>query len=96
MEEAGTREEIFALPYYLTEDGRKRYMEIHDDDMLRYRVFDEYGRLIKDYWYGDWSETYLNDRNHTAIHIDCNAINGKITKLKRKMYEWEYIENYWK
>ncbi len=96
MQEAETKEEIFALPYYFTENGRKRYMEIHDSDMRRYRIFDEYGRQIKDYWYGDWWEKHFNDSRHTVLTVDCNAINGNITRYKRKMREWEYIENFWK
>jgi len=96
LQEAETKEEIFALPYYFTENGRKCYMEIHDSDMRRYRIFDEYGRQIKDYWYGDWWEKHFNDLRHTVLTVDCNAINGKITRYKRKMREWEYIENFWK
>lgn len=92
---AVTREEIFSLPCYFTEDGRKRYINIRDD-MYLYDIYDEYGRRIKAYWYGEWWEKHFNDRKHTVLDIDCNAINGKITKLTRKMREWEYIENYWK
>ncbi|MDE5557897.1 MAG: hypothetical protein K2J32_09470 [Ruminococcus sp.] len=96
MKEAETREEVFALPYYFTENGKKRYMEVHDYRQYRYKVFDEYGRMIKDYYYGDWWEKRFNDFQHTVICIDCNGINGQITRIKRDMYEWEYIENYWK
>lgn len=96
IEAVVTRKEIFSLPCYYTETGRKRYINIRDYDMLLYDVYDEYGRRIKAYWYGEWWEKHFNDRNHTAFDIDCNAITGTITKCRRNMYEWEYIENYWK
>lgn len=96
IKSAVTREEIFSLPYYLTENGRKRYMNIRDYDMLLYDIYDEYGRRIKAYWYGEWWEKHFNDFRYTVLDIDCNAINGVITRTKRDMREWEYIENYWK
>ena len=96
--EVSERDEIFALPSYTTEDGKKRYIDIRDEsdgDLRQYVVFDEYGRQIEDYWYGDWWKKIFNDKTHTVTDIDCNAINGVITKIRRKMKKWEYIENYW-
>ncbi|MDE5835232.1 MAG: hypothetical protein K2H26_06900 [Ruminococcus sp.] len=94
MKEAETKEEIFALPYYFTEDGRKRYIEFHEED--RYRVFDEYGRQIKDYWYGEWWERHFNDRNHTVYAIHFDFVDSRIYRIKRVMHHYEYRENYWK
>lgn len=95
MKEAETREEVFALPYYFTENGRKRYMEVHDETS-RYRVFDEYGRQIKDYWYGDWWERHFNDRNHTVYAVHFDAVDNSIYRIRRDMHKYEYKENYWK
>ncbi len=94
FKEVSTKEEIFNLPYYLTENGRKRYMEIFGQDC--YKVFDEYGRTIEDYWYGYWWKKFYNDRKHKVTVINHDAENGVTSKYTRKMEEWEYIKNYWK
>lgn len=96
--EATERDEIFALPRYTAEDGKARYIDVRDasgGELRQYAVFDEYGRMIEDYWYGDWWKKIFNDKTHTVTDIDCNAINGVITRSRRKMKKWEYIENYW-
>jgi len=93
LKEVSTREEIFNLPYYLTENGRKRYMEVFDEER-RYKIFDEYGRMIEDYWYGFWKKYIYNDRKHTTTIVYHNAENCDISKHTRKMNEFEYIKKH--
>lgn len=91
--------EIFSYPYYYTEDGRKRYInvgDIRDNRLCQYEVFDEYGRKLEDYWYGELVKTVYNDKKHTAFYLAIDPYAEKVTKENRPMYEWEYIENYWK
>lgn len=96
--EVSEKEEIFALPQYTTEDGKTRYIDVRSEcggHLLQYVIYDEYGRMIEDHWYGDWWKKIFNDKTHTVTVIDCNAINGVISKSRRNMKKWEYIENYW-
>ncbi len=90
MKEAETKEEIFSLPYYFTENGKKRYMEIFRNDMLHYNIYDEYGRLIKEYYYGDWWKYFYNDKTGRVTVIDFDAISCRKNKYIRDFNKEDY------
>lgn len=90
IKEVETKEEIFNLPCYFTEDGKKRYMEILKYDMMHYNIYDEFGRIIKVYFFGDWWKYFYDDKRHRVTIIRLDAINCSKTKYVRDFRKSDY------
>lgn len=87
--EVESKEEIFGLPYYLTQDGKKRYLNIIHD--WWYFIYDEYGRELEEHFGNSYWLTYYNDVKHFKICIFFDQETSIKHRNVWKYEPWDYI-----
>ena len=87
--EIHSREELYRLPYYLTEDMRKRYLNIIND--YWWEVYDEYGRMVEEHYGNSYEYIKYNDYKYYKTIISFEQETSQESKTCWKYCPWDYI-----
>jgi hypothetical protein len=88
--EVESREELLKLPYYLTEDGKKRYLHTVMADYW-WELYDEYGRILEEHYGNSYTYYHYDDVKHIRKIESFDQDNSTKRTYVREYYPWDYV-----